>query len=279
MASLAPETEAAPSLLVTASQIDVTLGGRQVLSKVDLELPESEIVTLIGPNGSGKTTLVKVVLGLLKPDAGSLQRRPGLTIGYVPQSLLLDANLPMTAARFLGLRARRSRGEIAALLDEVGAPKIADTDIQSLSGGERQRLMLARALLTDPDLLVLDEPLQGVDFTGQINLFTLIKEVRKRRGCSVLMVSHDLHLVMAGTHRVLCLNHHVCCSGRPEAVSQHPEYLALFGPRAAANLAVYTHDHDHHHDLAGDVVPLPSAGAGAPSAKTSSERPPRLPRP
>ena len=143
------------------------------------------------------------------------------------------------------------------MLDEVGAPQIADTDIQSLSGGERQRLLLARALIADPGLLVLDEPLQGVDFTGQLNLFELIKSVRERRGCGVLMVSHDLHLVMAGTHRVLCLNHHVCCSGRPDAVSQHPEYLALFGPRAAANLAVYTHDHDHHHDITGDVVPLP----------------------
>ena len=247
------------SILAEALGIDVTFGRHRILSHVDLTLREGEIVTLIGPNGSGKTTLVKVLLGLLKPDRGTLHRRPGLTIGYVPQRLEVDAVLPMTAARFLTLRRRCTKEEIAALLEEVGAPQIADTDLQALSGGERQRLLLARALLTDPELLVLDEPLQGVDFTGQIDLFELIKRVRESRGCGVLMVSHDLHLVMAGTHQVLCLNHHVCCSGQPEAVSQHPEYLALFGPRAAESLAVYTHAHDHDHDLAGEVVPLAHA--------------------
>ena len=254
-----PEPTSANGLLAAASHIDVSLGGRPVLSDVSLELPDGEIITLIGPNGSGKTTLIRVLLGLTKPDRGSVRLRAGLTIGYLPQRLQMDAILPLTAARFLTLRRRQTKAQIAALLEEVGAPHIADADVQALSGGEFQRLLLARALIGDPDLLVLDEPLQGVDFTGQINLFQLIKEVRETRGCGVLMVSHDLHLVMAGTHHVVCLSHHVCCSGQAEAVSQHPEYLALFGPRAAENLAVYTHAHDHHHDLSGGVVPIAHA--------------------
>lgn len=262
MASDPPQATAANGLLAAAAHIDVSLGGRPVLSDVSLELPEGEIVTLIGPNGSGKTTLIRVLLGLAKPDSGSVRLRPGVTIGYVPQRLQMDAILPLTAARFLTLRGRQSKAQIAALLEEVGAPHIADADVQTLSGGEFQRLLLARALIGDPALLVLDEPLQGVDFTGQIDLFRLIKEVREKRGCGVLMVSHDLHLVMAGTHHVVCLNHHVCCSGQAEAVSQHPEYLALFGPRAADNLAVYTHAHDHDHDLSGGVVPIADADHG-----------------
>ena len=272
MASAVTASATNSEILAEVAHIDVTIGGRSVLSDVSLTVSEGEIVTLIGPNGSGKTTLIKVLLGLLKPDGGSVRLQPGLTIGYVPQSLHVDAILPMTAARFLALRGHQSKAEIAAVLEEVGAPQIADQDLHTLSGGERQRLLLARALIGDPALLVLDEPLQGIDFTGQINLFALIKRLRERRGCGVLMVSHDLHLVMAGTHQVLCLNHHVCCSGQPEAVSQHPEYLALFGPRAAESLAVYTHAHDHHHDLSGEVVPLPSCNPAAVPEDETGER-------
>ncbi len=240
--------------LVTVKGIDVSFDRTRVLAGVDLAVHRGEIVTLIGPNGSGKTTLVRVVLGLLNPQGGAVRRHPGLSIGYVPQRLSVDPALPMTVRRFLSLPHRQPEAALHQVLEEVGAGYLIEQPIHNLSGGETQRLLLARALLRDPDLLVLDEPLQGVDFNGQLALFELIGAVRHRRNCGVLMVSHDLHLVMAGTDRVVCLNHHICCTGAPEAVSRHPEYLALFGPRAAEGLAVYTHAHDHHHDISGAVV-------------------------
>jgi zinc transport system ATP-binding protein len=248
----AEHAPAAP--LVEAAGVFVTLGGRPVLSDVGIAVHAGEIVSLIGPNGSGKSTLVRVVLGLLKPDRGSVTRRPGLSVGYLPQRLRIDPVLPLTVRRFLCLPKRHGDAALKAVLAEVGADYILDQAVQDLSGGEFQRMLLARALLRDPDLLVLDEPLAGVDFAGQLSLFTLIATVRKRRGCGVLMVSHDLHLVMAGTDAVVCLNRHICCSGKPEAVSRHPEYLALFGPKAAERLAVYTHAHDHQHALSGAVL-------------------------
>ncbi len=253
MTAGAPSAEEAKAL-VAARGIDVAFGRSKVLAQVDLTVRRGEIVTLIGPNGSGKTTLVRVVLGLLKPQAGRIRRSPGLSVGYVPQRLSIDPALPLTVRRFLSLPRRQPEAALRQVLDEVGAGYLIEQPIQGLSGGELQRMLLARALLRDPDLLVLDEPLQGVDFNGQLALFELIGAVRQRRNCGVLMVSHDLHLVMAGTDRVVCLNHHVCCTGAPEAVSRHPEYLALFGPRAAEGLAVYTHAHDHQHDISGAVV-------------------------
>ena len=253
MTAGASSTEDAEAL-VAARGIDVAFGRSKVLARVDLTVRRGEIVTLIGPNGSGKTTLVRAVLGLLKPQAGEIRRRHGLSIGYVPQRLSIDPALPLTVRRFLCLPRPQPDAALRQVLDEVGAGYLIEQPIQGLSGGELQRMLLARALLRDPDLLVLDEPLQGVDFNGQLALFELIGAVRQRRDCGVLMVSHDLHLVMAGTDRVICLNHHVCCTGAPEAVSRHPEYLALFGPRAAEGLAVYTHTHDHQHDISGAVV-------------------------
>ncbi len=249
--ALAP---AAP--LVTASGITVRYAGRAVLENVGIFVEPGEIVTLIGPNGSGKTTLVRTILGLLKPDAGEIRLRPGARIGYVPQRLTVDPVLPLTLRRFLELGGRHGEPKLRSVAAEVGVDTLLDRQVHELSGGELQRMALARALLRQPDLLVLDEPLQGVDFGGQLALFQLIDRVRRTRGCGVLMVSHDLHLVMAGTDRVVCLNRHVCCSGRPESVSRHPEYLALFGPRTAENLAVYTHSHDHDHAPSGEVLPL-----------------------
>jgi len=247
-------TDISDEPLVSASGVEFAFGGKRVLERVDLAVHGGEIVTLIGPNGAGKTTLVRVVLGQLKPDRGSIRRKPGLTVGYLPQRISVDPTLPLPVRSFLNLPKRQSDESIRTVLDEVGADYTLDQAVQSLSGGELQRVLLARALLRDPQLLVLDEPLQSIDFTGQLALFQLIADVRDRRGCGVLMVSHDLHLVMAGTEQVVCLNRHVCCSGEPESVTRHPEYLALFGPNAAKGLAIYTHAHDHSHDLAGGVV-------------------------
>ncbi len=242
------------SPLIEGEALYLELGGRTILDGIDLSVDSGEIVSLIGPNGAGKTTLLKLLLGLVPLQGGRLQRRPGLRVGYMPQRLPLDPILPLDVSRLLTLTRPEPRAHQLEALTEVGIPDLLHNPVQNLSGGELQRVLLARALLQNPDLLVLDEPTQGVDFAGETELYGLIANIRDRHGCGVLMVSHDLHLVMAATDRVVCLNHHVCCAGTPDLVTQHPEYLALFGHRAAEHLALYTHRHDHHHDLSGDIV-------------------------
>ncbi len=240
--------------LLDAHGISVNLQQRQILDGVCLRVLRGQIVTLIGPNGAGKTTLVRVILGLLKPDTGVIERQPGIRIGYMPQRLQLSENLPLTVRRFLDLGCRKQcDSDPNAVIEQLDIRHLLDSPLQRLSGGEHQRVLLARALLRKPDLLVLDEPVQGVDVTGQAALYGLITRIRDQLGCGVLMISHDLHLVMATTDQVLCLNHHVCCSGHPESVSQHPAYLELFGTPASAKLAVYTHHHDHMHDIHGNI--------------------------
>jgi zinc transport system ATP-binding protein len=251
--------EQGPPPLVEAHGITLRIGRSELLRAVDLEIRPREVVSLIGPNGAGKTTLIRVLLGLLRPTAGWVARRPGLVIGYVPQRMRLDPVLPLTVGRFLTIGRRGV--EIASALAAVGAGHLARASIHELSGGELQRVVLARALVRDPGLLFLDEPAQGIDFNGQLELYQLIERIRDERGCGVLLVSHDLHVVMGATDRVVCLNRHVCCSGAPETVTRHPEYLGLFGPRAATGVAIYAHDHDHAHDLAGGVVALPKEAA------------------
>ena len=242
------------SNLVKLENVAVSFGRRRVLSDISLTLSPGKILTLLGPNGAGKSTLVRVVLGLVAPDEGRIHREPKLRIGYVPQKLHLDATLPLTVNRFLRLRPGVSKDEVLPALKRVHAGHLADAPMQKLSGGETQRVLLARALLNSPQLLVLDEPTQGVDVNGQVALYDLIDQLRRELNCAVLMVSHDLHLVMAKTDEVLCLNHHICCSGTPEAVSTHPEFISMFGPRGAEQLGIYRHQHNHRHDLQGRIV-------------------------
>ncbi|MDT0176782.1 zinc ABC transporter ATP-binding protein ZnuC [Pantoea sp. RRHST58] len=240
--------------LVTLENISVQFARRNVLSGISLKLMPGRILTLLGPNGAGKSTLVRVVLGLLAPASGQIQRVPGLRIGYVPQKLHIDPTLPVTVERFMLLTRGAKRTDVMPALKRVQAGHLLNAPLQKLSGGETQRVLLARALLNQPQLLVLDEPTQGVDVNGQVALYDLIDQLRHELNCGVLMVSHDLHLVMAKTDEVLCLNHHICCSGTPEAVSQHPEFIAMFGPRGAQQLAIYRHNHNHRHDLQGRIV-------------------------
>lgn len=239
--------------LVHLEGVGVNFRGQSVLQDVQLSVRPSEIVTLIGPNGAGKTTLVRAVLGLLKTDKGTVWRKPRLRIGYMPQKLHVDATLPLSVLRFLRLVPGVKRADAEAALSEVGASQVIDSPLQGISGGELQRVLLARALLRKPELLVLDEPVQGVDVAGQAELYRLITRLRDRHGCGVLMVSHDLHLVMSTTDQVVCLNRHVCCSGHPEQVSGDPAFVELFG-QDAKSLAIYHHHHDHAHDLHGEVV-------------------------
>ncbi|MND90040.1 Zinc import ATP-binding protein ZnuC [compost metagenome] len=239
--------------LIRLDGVGVSFAGNPVLQDVQLALKPGEIVTLIGPNGAGKTTLVRVVLGLLKPHHGSVWRRDKLRIGYMPQKLHVEPTLPLSVLRFLRLVPGVDRARALAALGEVGAAQVIDSPLQRISGGELQRVLLARALLREPELLVLDEPVQGVDVSGQAELYRLITQLRDRHGCGVLMVSHDLHLVMSTTDQVVCLNRHVCCSGHPEQVSGDPAFVELFG-QDARSLAIYHHQHDHTHDLHGSVV-------------------------
>ncbi len=234
-------------ILLSASGISVAYQQRNVLHQVDLQVESGEVVTVIGPNGAGKTTLVRVALGLLKPTSGTVHLESGLRVGYLPQRFAAEQTLPIDVARFLGLTGVRDERRLQRTLEEVGAGRIYRSSLQALSGGELQRVLLARALLRDPELLVLDEPAQGVDLHGQIEFFSLLERLRTERGCSVLMVSHDLHLVMAATDRVICLNNHVCCKGTPEAVTRNPAFIELFGEEAAATLALYAHDRRHRH--------------------------------
>ncbi len=240
--------------LIEGRELTLSFGNERVLDQVSLSIHPGEIITLIGPNGAGKSTLVKTLLGLQQADSGEVVRKRGLKIGYVPQKLAIDQVLPMTVKRFLTLTRSASRAECEKVLEQVGAGHVIDAQMSRLSGGETQRVMLARTLLLRPELLVLDEPTQGVDVSGQAELYRLIDDIRKELNCAVLMISHDLHLVMAKTDQVVCFNRHVCCSGIPETVRQHPEYRSLFGVREADAIGIYHHEHDHEHDLSGHVV-------------------------
>lgn len=234
-------------VLITAQDISINFHNRPVLSRVSFRLRRGEIVTVIGPNGGGKTSLLKAILGLRPITSGKFKKKDGLKIGYVPQRFFADKVLPITVARFLVLTRPASVAQIEQALHFTGAGQLRNRAVHDLSGGELQRVLLARALLHEPDLLILDEPVQGVDFTGQAALYELIDEIRRRTDCGVMLVSHDLHFVMKATDWVLCLNGHVCCEGRPEAVSRHPEYEKLFGG-GAQDFAVYAHHHDHVHE-------------------------------
>jgi zinc transport system ATP-binding protein len=227
---------------------------RWLVRDIDLSVRRGEIVSLIGPNGAGKSTVVRTAVGVLHPDAGQVRRAAELRIGYVPQSPSIDSTLPLTVKRFMTLTQRHPRAAIREALAEVGIAHLADAELHTLSGGEFQRALIARALVRRPDLLVLDEPVQGVDFAGEIALYDLIRAIRDRLNCGILLISHDLHIVMAATDTVVCLNGHVCCTGTPKAVSEAPAYRQLFGSRAAEHLAVYHHRHDHSHDIGGAEV-------------------------
>lgn len=234
--------------LLRAENITVTRQGKTVLNNVSLAVGARDFITIIGPNGAGKSMLLKCLMEFYAPDSGTITRSPGLRIGYVPQRLIPDHTLPITVARFLALRKQATKANIRTVAEETGIADILDTPLHVLSGGELQRALLARALLDDPGLLVLDEPAQNLDISGQLAFYKLLERIYAERALSILMVSHDLHMVMASTKQVVCLYHHICCSGEPHMVTKDPEFIALFGNDMARMMAVYQHEHNHKHE-------------------------------
>jgi zinc transport system ATP-binding protein len=243
------------SNLLSLHNIHYQVKGRSILQDVSLAVNEGQIVTLIGPSGAGKTTLVRIALGLIAPTQGHCHRQPKLRIGYVPQKVSVNQLMPLTVERFLST-SNCQRKMLHDICEQVSIQHLIHQRLNNLSGGEMQRVLLAKALLVSPQLLVLDEPVQGVDVTGQAELYQLIQDISKRLHCAVLMVSHDLHLVMSATDTVVCMNNHVCCHGHPESVSAHPAYLELFGKSIEPSLALYTHHHNHVHDGCSHDLPI-----------------------
>ncbi len=233
--------------LLKATGLTFRDGDHVILRQVDLAIDDREIVTIVGPNGSGKSTLLRLLIGAMAPSLGRIEKSPDLRIGYTPQRLTLDRTLPLTVDRFLSLGELASAKAKAEALTSVHMASHAKAQMIDLSGGELQRVLLARALLRQPRLLILDEPTQGLDQPGEAAFYSLIERVRDETGCAILMVSHDLHVVMSASDRVICLNGHICCQGTPTLVRDHPEYQKLFGLGTGGNLALYRHQHDHHH--------------------------------
>lgn len=255
--------------LIAMHGVSVDLGGHRVLSGIDMSVQRGQIVTVVGPNGSGKTTLMRAIIGTLSPSEGRIVRAPGLRLSYVPQRLAIDPSMPMTVSRFMNLPRRRAAADIAAALTDAGMAGSAPQPLTSLSGGQLQRVLLARALLNDPDLLILDEGTAGLDQPGVAAFYARIERVRAQTGCAVLMVSHDLQIVMRASDHVICLNGHICCEGTPETVSSSPVYRGLFG--AQGTLAIYRHHHSHSHDDDGiceageaGIAPQPGASSAGP---------------
>ena len=236
--------------LIQVEDLSVRYGARTALSRVSLRVEPSEIVTIVGPNGSGKTSLLRAIIGAIKPLQGRVVQASSLKIGYVPQKLHIDETLPITVSRFLKLSGGVTAADIDYTLTQAGVPELEKAQLSQLSGGQFQRVLLARALIAKPDLLLLDEATQGLDQRGSASFYQQIETVRQNTGCAVLMISHELHVVMSASDRVICLNGHVCCEGTPAVVASAPEYRALFGTGTGGALALYRHEHDHGHDHA-----------------------------
>lgn len=244
---------AQPTPLITLKNINVVFEQKTALRDINLSIYPNSIITIVGPNGGGKSTLLKTLLKLQTPTSGEVIYSTNVRIGYVPQKIHLDHSLPMTVERFLALKKGVKTQEISTALEQLSITHLRKNNMQKLSGGEMQRVLLARAILNKPNLLVLDEPTQGVDINGQAELYQLIHHTQQALNCAVLMVSHDLHIVMADSKEVLCINQHICCVGTPESLSNDPTFMRLWGNQISQNVGFYTHHHNHHHNMHGDV--------------------------
>ena len=240
------------NILVKLNEVGFQQNKKWLVKGVSLQVERSKIVTLIGPNGSGKSTTAKIALGIYKNIEGQVEKFTN-NIGYVPQKISIDWTLPLRVKDFMLLTDNLKDDALDEALTLTGVKHLKDKNLGNLSGGEFQRVLLARAISKKPELLVLDEPVQGVDFTGEIALYELIKKISEKLNCGILLISHDLHTVMTATDHVVCLNGHVCCSGSPKDVARNNEYKALFGEQASQTLSVYEHKHDHEHSNDGEI--------------------------
>ena len=241
--------------LIEAKELCVRRQGGLVLDNVSLALGARDFISLIGPNGAGKSVLLRHLLKLETPNSGTVNHRAGIRIGYVPERFHIDPTLPLPVRRFLTLNNHLTDTEINDLAREANCDRLLDKPLASLSGGELQRVLLARALSNNPHVLMLDEPAQSLDVSGQLQFYRLIDELFEKRDLSVLMVSHDLHMVMSSTRQVVCLYHHICCSGAPDSVARDPEFIQMFGNEMAQMMAVYQHSHGHDHTHDHDHPP------------------------
>ena len=240
------------NILVKLKKAGLHQNGKWLVRDVSLQVEKGKIITLIGPNGSGKSTTAKIALGIYKKIEGEVEKYT-TKVGYVPQKISIDWTLPIRVRDFMLLTENLNDDTVDEALSLTGVIHLKDKSLGNLSGGEFQRVLLARAISKKPELLVLDEPVQGVDFTGEIALYELIKKISDDLKCGILLISHDLHTVMSATDHVVCLNGHVCCSGSPLDVAKNNEYKALFGEQASQILSVYEHKHDHVHSNDGDI--------------------------
>jgi len=241
--------------LISAKNVSVLKHQKSILNNIDIQINKNDFITIIGPNGAGKTMLLKCLMGFYKPTSGRIERKEKLKIGYMPQSISIINTMPITVKDFITVRKEYDDISLNKVITEVSIGEIVNKQLSVLSGGEMQRVLLARSLLNNPDLLILDEPAQNLDISGQLNFYKLIQEIYSKRDISILMVSHDLHLVMVSTKKVLCLYKHICCSGAPQQIAKDPEFLSMFGKDMANMMSIYQHSHDHNHDhnhLAGE---------------------------
>lgn len=241
--------------LISAKNVSVLKHQKSILDNIDIQISKNDFITIIGPNGAGKTMLLKCLMGFYKPTSGRIERKEKLKIGYMPQSISIINTMPITVKDFITVRKEYDDISLNKVITEVSIGEIVNKQLSVLSGGEMQRVLLARSLLNNPDLLILDEPAQNLDISGQLNFYKLIQEIYSKRDISILMVSHDLHLVMVSTKKVLCLYKHICCSGAPQQIAKDPEFLSMFGKDMANMMSIYQHSHDHNHDhnhLAGE---------------------------
>ena len=234
--------------LISAKNVSVLKNKKSILENIDIQINKKDFITIIGPNGAGKTMLLKCLMGFYKPTSGMIERKEKLKIGYMPQSINVINTMPITVKDFITVKKKYDDVSLHKVITEVNLGEIVNKQLSVLSGGEMQRVLLARSLLNNPDLLILDEPAQNLDISGQLNFYKLIQEIYSKRDISILMISHDLHLVMVSTKKVLCLYKHICCSGAPQQIAKDPEFLSMFGKDMANMMSIYQHSHDHDHD-------------------------------
>ena len=234
--------------LITASNISVYKNEKAILKNIDIKINKKDFISIIGPNGAGKTMLLKCLMGFYKPDVGQIERKKSLKIGYLPQNINIVNTMPITVKNFITLRKKFDEFSFKQVVSETETSALVNKQLSILSGGEMQRVLLARSLLNNPELLILDEPAQNLDISGQMSFYKLLQSIYTNRDLSILMVSHDLHLVMVSTKSVLCLSNHVCCWGKPQQIAEDPEFISMFGKDMAKMMAVYQHTNDINHN-------------------------------